>query len=256
MPQLDEVDNSPELKSGEATTFRSGIGLLLYLSVDLPECQCAIRALASRMAAKPTQVSMLALRHLGKYRLSVRHNGLMIVKTVPGEGLMGPRIDAGDRSIILESFSDSNWAACKGTRKSVGASVICVAGNMLFSSSRTQRVVALSSGEAELLSSASSVCDALLIRELLEFMDFGRVKIYRHIDASAKAMLERSGVGKVRHLSCRILWCQQWTLMLMCILRGTRCVNASLVLKNFERRERNRVSSRTCKCFATFVCRS
>ena len=81
---------------------------------------------------------------------------------------------------------------------------------MLFSSSRTQRVVALSSGEAELLSSASSICDALLTRELLEFMDFGRVKIFHHIDASAaKAMLERSGVGKVRHLSCRILWCQQ-----------------------------------------------
>ena len=71
-------------------------------------------------------------------------------------------------------------------------------------------MVALSSGEAELLSSASSICDALLIRELLEFMDFGRVKIFHHIDASAaKAMLERSGVGKVRHLSCRILWCQQ-----------------------------------------------
>ena len=158
MPQLDEVDNSPELKSGEATTFRSGIGLLLYLSVDLPECQCAIRALASRMAAKPTQVSMLALRHLGKYRLSVRHNGLMIVKTVPGEGLMGPRIDAGDRSIILESFSDSNWAACKGTRKSVGASVICVAGNMLFSSSRTQE-----SGGAFIRGSRTSfVCEQRL----------------------------------------------------------------------------------------------
>ena len=209
MPQLDEVDSSPELKSSEATAFRSGIGLLLYLSVDLPECQCAIRALASRMA-RPTVQSMLALRHLAKYLIGVRYNGLMIVKTDPGEGLMGPRNDAGDQSIVLESFSDSNWAACKGSRKSVSASVICVAGNMLFSSSRTQRVVALSSGEAELLSSASSICDALLIRELLEFMDFGRVKIFHHIDASAaKAMLERSGVGKVRHLSCRILWCQQ-----------------------------------------------
>ena len=238
--------------------------------------------------ARPTVQSMLALRHLAKYLIGVRYNGLMIVKTDPGEGLMGPRNDAGDQSIVLESFSDSNWAACKGSRKSVSASVICVAGNMLFSSSRTQRVVALSSGEAELLSSASSICDALLIRELLEFMDFGRVKIFHHIDASAaKAMLERSGVGKVRHLSCRILWCQQLiksgevallkisttfnpsdlgtkglsrarTLMLMCILRVWdemhECFVGAQELK--EERERSRVSNRTCKCFATSVCRS
>ena len=118
MPQLDEVDSSPELKSSEATAFRSGIGLLPYLSVDLPECQCAIRALASRMA-RPTVQSMLALRHLAKYLIGVRYNGLMIVKTDPGEGLMGPRNDAGDQSIVLESFSDSNWAACKGSRKRV-----------------------------------------------------------------------------------------------------------------------------------------
>lgn len=73
---------------------------------------------ASRMA-RPTVQSMLALRHLAKYLIGVRYNGLMIVKTDPGEGLMGPRNDAGDQSIVLESFSDSNWAACKGSRKRV-----------------------------------------------------------------------------------------------------------------------------------------
>ena len=209
MPQLDEIDQSHELQSEEASIYRSGIGLLLYLAVDLPECQCAIRALASRMA-KPTQVAMLGLRHLAKYLISARHNGVMIVKTDPGEGLLGPRSDAGDQSIVLESFSDSNWASCKGTRRSVSASVLSVAGNLLFSSSRTQRVVALSSGEAELLSAASSLCDGIMIRELLDFLGYGRVKIFHHLDASAaKAILERSGVGKVRHLSCRVLWCQQ-----------------------------------------------
>ena len=90
MPQLDEIDQSHELQSEEASIYRSGIGLLLYLAVDLPECQCAIRALASRMA-KPTQVAMLGLRHLAKYLMSARHNGVMIVKSDPGEGLLGPR---------------------------------------------------------------------------------------------------------------------------------------------------------------------
>ncbi|CAE7671665.1 ABHD17A [Symbiodinium necroappetens] len=84
--------------------------------------------------------------------------------------------DAGDQSIVLESFR-----------------------NLLFSSSRSQRVVALSSGEAELLPAASSLCDGIMIRELLGFLGYGRVKIFHHLDASAaKAILERSGVGKVR----------------------------------------------------------
>ena len=209
MSQLDDVDNSPELNAIDGSIYRSGIGLLLYLSVDLPECQGAIRALSSRMA-RPTQLAMLGLRHLGKYLLATRYHGLMIVKTKPGEGLMGPRNDASDQKIILESFSDANWASCKSTRRSVSASVICVAGNMLFSSSRTQRVVALSTGEAEMLAAASSMCDSLMIKELLRFADYGEVKIFHHIDASAaKAMLERSGSGKVRHLSCRVLWTQQ-----------------------------------------------
>ena len=209
MPQLDDIDNTAELNPQDSSTFRSGIGLLLYLAVDLMECQCVIRALASKMA-KPTQLAMAGLRYLAKYLLGVRHHGLMIFKKQNNEGLMGVRLDAGDQGIVLESFSDSNWASCKSTRKSVSASLICVAGNVLFSSSRTQRVVALSSGEAELLSAASSLCDALFIREILEFLGYGKVKIFHHIDASAaKSMLERAGVGKVRHLSCRILWAQQ-----------------------------------------------
>ena len=209
MPQLDDVDNTGELNVKDASTFRSGVGLLLYLVVDLLECQCTIRALASKMA-KPTQMAMAGQRYLAKYLLGVRHHGLMIFKKQKNEGLLGLRLDAGDQGVVLESFSDSNWASCKSTRKSVSASLICVAGNVLFSSSRTQRVVALSSGEAELLSAASSLCDAVLVRETLDFLGYGKVKIFRRIDASAaKSMLERAGVGKVRHLSCRILWAQQ-----------------------------------------------
>ena len=70
-------------------------------------------------------------------------------------------------------------------------------------------MVALLSGEAELLSAASSLIDALFIRETFEILGYGEVKIFHHIDASAaKSVLERAGVGKVRHLSCRILWAQ------------------------------------------------
>ncbi len=53
-PQMDDVDNTPELEAHEASEFRSGVGILLYLAPDLPHAQHAIRHLGSGMS-RPTQ---------------------------------------------------------------------------------------------------------------------------------------------------------------------------------------------------------
>ena len=51
-----------------------------------------------------------------------------------------------------------------GDKKESSAGCICVLGNVLHTSSRSQRVIALSSGEAELLASARVLCDCMLVR--------------------------------------------------------------------------------------------
>ena len=189
---LDEEDRSNPLSTHEARVFRSSVGILLYLSVDLLECQCTSRALASSMTA-PTVNSMNALRHLGKYLLGARHQGLMLKGSSEG--------------LCIESFSDSDWVTNKQHRRSVSASVITVGKCLLYSSSRAQRVVALSSGEAELLSAASSLCDALFVAQCVGFLERDVLPcIYHNVDAvAAKGMMERSGVGRVRRLSVRVL---------------------------------------------------
>ena len=85
-----------------------------------------------------------------------------------------------------------------------------VGNNLLYSCSRTQRVVALSSGEAELLSAASCLCDALFVRQLVSVIEHDTLPNMNHrIDAvAAKGMMETAGVGRVRHLSVRVLWIQ------------------------------------------------
>ena len=152
---LDEIDNSEPLSSPEAKAFRCAIGILLYLAVDLIECQGAIRALSSYMTSA-TRNAQTALRHLLKYLLEGQHH-------------------------------------------------------LLYSSSRTQRVIALSSGEAELLAATSTLCDALFVRQLLAFIsDEEPPQVHHFLDASAaKGIMERSGIGRVRHLSVRVLWSQQ-----------------------------------------------
>ena len=70
---------------------------------------------------------------------------------------------------MLELFSDFDWAAHKGHRKSVSSGIICFEGCLLLLSSRTQRIVALSSAEAEIHAAVSTTCDGLLLRICLEF---------------------------------------------------------------------------------------
>ncbi len=47
---------------------------------------------------------------------------------------------------------------------------VCLGPVLLYSSSRTQRVVALSTGEAEVYASSSAACDAVLLARILHFI--------------------------------------------------------------------------------------
>ena len=75
--------------------------------------------------------------------------------------------------------------------------------------SKTQALIAKSSGEAELYAVVKGAAEALgmvtLARDLGE-----RVGIQLHIDAlAAKGMIERKGLSKVRHLDVNVLWLQE-----------------------------------------------
>ena len=75
--------------------------------------------------------------------------------------------------------------------------------------SLTQRAVALSSGESEIYSAASGVCDAVLVWRILCWMTDAPIAIHLYLDsAAARGIMARCGVGKIRHLSCRCLWLQ------------------------------------------------
>ena len=75
--------------------------------------------------------------------------------------------------------------------------------------SKTQALVAKSSGEAELYAVVKGAAEALGMATLAK--DLGRkVEIQLHIDAlAAKGMIERKGLSKVRHLDVNVLWLQE-----------------------------------------------
>ena len=86
---------------------------------------------------------------------------------------------------VLEIFSDADWAADRNTRRSVSGSAIFYGGCLVYSSSRTQKIVSLSSAESETYAAASAVMDAILIRTILCWVLQVRILMYLYLDSSA-----------------------------------------------------------------------
>ena len=79
----------------------------------------------------------------------------------------------------------------------------------LFNSSRTPKIVSLSSCEADLHAIISSAPDGMYIRAVLELALGTKVDHYIFTNSSsARQLATKRGVGKVRHLDGKLLWIQ------------------------------------------------
>ena len=108
----------------------------------------------------------------------------------------------------IDVFSDSDWAACKASRKSISSTVVLVGGFLITATARTQSVISQSSGEAEYIAGAASASEGLYVRELFRSCGI-EMKLLIHIDStSAIGTASRRGLTRIRHLDVRFLWLQ------------------------------------------------
>ncbi|CAE7879513.1 true, partial [Symbiodinium necroappetens] len=169
-----EQEDDPLLDSDQGSKFRTCVGILLYLQADIPEAQFAIRYLASYMS-KPTRGSWSLLRHLTGYLHQHQSQCQCVSSSAVGQGLIVRNEGKHEAQHLVEAFSDADWAGCKKTRKSVSGSAFLVNSQLVYSASRTQRLIALSSAESEYHAAISCAIDGLLIRAVVEFLYQGEV---------------------------------------------------------------------------------
>ena len=108
----------------------------------------------------------------------------------------------------IEVHTDSDWAGCKKTRVSVSGGVIRIGGAVVRSWSKDQHTIATSSAEAELYAANFGAQQAIGIQTML--MEMGhKMSIVVHMDSSAAlGVLQRKGIGKLRHVDVADLWLQ------------------------------------------------
>ena len=117
--------------------------------------------------SRPT---LSALQHLRKLIGFLKHEGDLGIKLSSPSPGAGKWKTTQDQKWILETFSDADWMGNRAHRKSTSSGVHLLNGCFLYASSRTQKVISLSSCESELHAIVSSMSDAIFIRRCLQFM--------------------------------------------------------------------------------------
>ena len=91
----------------------------------------------------------------------------------------------------------------------MSSGIVALQSNLLRSSSRAQRCVALSSAEVELSAGSGVLCDCVMLKNALEFLQDVKMPIVLNMDSSGKHIWQRSGCGKMRRPSCRVACVQR-----------------------------------------------
>jgi len=182
------------LTKEQHSEYRKGMGLANYMSEDRPEMQFSVKTGLTMMQA-PRVLDWLRLKRIAKFGLSY--------PTVEWEYALQKMPK------YYDIEADSDWGACEETRKSTTGVAEMFGLHLLATSSVSQPVVTLSSGEAELYASGRGTALGLQMVSLMKEMKM-RVQLRVATDSTANIGIQhRVGVGKMRHLEIRSLWLQE-----------------------------------------------
>ena len=134
---------------------------------------------------------------------------------------------------------DSDWAGCSTTRKSTTGIVIRLLGCTLHCISKTQQILALSFGEAELDAIGSGIAEGLALGNfLVEACLCISCKLLVFTDSTAgKTIATRSGASKkTRHIDLKFLHMQENIIIIseVCLLPSTGNTSPSFMLRRFS----------------------
>ena len=178
----------------EAKLFRGVAARLNYMGPDRPDMQYAIKE-SARCMANPRVCDWPLLKKLGRYLL---HRPRLVL-----------HYKWQKKQTCLDGYTDSDWGGCTRSRRSTSGAVIMVGRHVVKSYSKQQKVIALSSAEAETYGMVS--CSAELLGIQACSADLGLTfdaSVYA--DASAAlGIVQRRGIGKVRHIRTQSLWLQE-----------------------------------------------
>lgn len=137
----------------DATYYRSIVGGLRYLVNTRPDLAFSV-GYVSRFMAEPREDHMAAVKHILRYIAGTRDHGV---------SYSGGKTE----ELKLTGYSDSDMAGDVDDRKSTTGVLFFLAQNPITWQSQKQKVVALSSCEAEYVAATTAACQGVWLQGLL-----------------------------------------------------------------------------------------
>ena len=190
----DDDDDDPKLSKEESRLYRGVAARLNYLAPDRPDIAFAVKE-AARAMSDPHE------SHMEKVKKIVRY--------LKGHPRLVSKFRWQKLPDVMTTYTDSDWAGCKETAKSTSGGIVCLGEHMIKAYCRQQKVVALSSAEAELYGMVAASAEIMAIQAYAQDLGLS-LKSELYTDSSAAlGIAKRAGIGKVRHLRTQGLWIQE-----------------------------------------------
>lgn len=200
---LTKATDENELSPKETTYFRKGVGKLLHMMRwSRPEVCNSVRDLSRHM-------SKVAQEHV-----DAMHRVMSNCAAYPERGWnLKPerKWDGKDRDFkfVINGRSDSDYASCKATRRSVSGWAVYLEGAPISAKSSMQKTVALSVTEAELMAAVSCAQDMMYAKRILESLGL-QVQLPMILEIDNKGTVDLinnwSVGGRTRHVETRQLF--------------------------------------------------
>ena len=191
--ELDEIKKIP---------YRSLVGCLLYLSIGTrPDITYSVQQLS---------------QYLNCYSYAHWNAAIRVVRYLSGTRelkLCLSRIN----QISLLGFTDSDWANCLDTRRSVGGHAYTLGSGVVSWQARKQKTVAASSCEAEYTAAFEASKEGIWLRTLLNSIDHAPTApttICCNNNAAINLWLMGMGIGRYKY---RLLGLYPWVYLCHCL---------------------------------------
>ncbi|KAF5819855.1 putative RNA-directed DNA polymerase [Helianthus annuus] len=148
------IEKEAELADKER--YQRLVGKLIYLSHTRPDIAYAV-GVVSQFMHQPQKAHMEAVWRIIRYLKGTVGNGVLFQP---------------NNHLKIQAYTYADWAGDKGDRRSTSGYFTLVGGNLVTWRSKKQKVVALSSAEAEFRGIARGVAEVLWIRKLLTEIGF------------------------------------------------------------------------------------
>jgi hypothetical protein len=187
LPLHSKLSNSEGELLLNAEVYRSLVGKLNYLTNTRPDLSFAVQTLSQ------------FLHHPRTSHLEALHHTLRYVSQTSAQGILLKATD----SLTVQAFSDSDWASCSDTRRSITGYLLLFGQSPVSWKSKKQSTVSRSSSEAEYRAMASAASEVTWLVRLLEEMGVSNLKpVTLHCDNQSALYIAKNPVfhDRTKHI--------------------------------------------------------